>query len=223
MTATRFESDTRSPLASTQDDVVRIRLRYPDLDTFYARFSPNVTRGGIFLATRQLRPVGEILRFEVLLKHLTTPLLSGEGRVSWIKEYNAAEPHKPYGMGVQFVHVDPQTRPTLDQLLARKAPTRPARALSGQPSNDQRRTEPRLMSEETTEISLDDGSLRRLLDRARLLSGRTDDVEILLVQEPQEAPVTLDQALSDLPRVLSGRRTTTSVRVVADEPDPEKT
>ena len=85
---------------------MRVRLRYPDLETFVEKYAPNVTRGGIFLASREPRPVGAVLRFEVLLRQ-GGPVLSGEGRVTWVKEFNAAEPHRPYGMGVQFLVVAP--------------------------------------------------------------------------------------------------------------------
>jgi len=41
------------PPVSTPDvPLVRIQLRYPDEATFIHRFAPNVTRGGIFIASR---------------------------------------------------------------------------------------------------------------------------------------------------------------------------
>src|SRR6185295_17529833 len=95
------------------------RLRYPDLETFVEKYAPNVTRGGIFLASREPRPVGDVLRFEVLLRQ-GGPVLSGEGRVTWVKEFNPAEPHRPYGMGVQFLYLDPDARPVLERLLKKK-------------------------------------------------------------------------------------------------------
>ena len=95
-----------------------MRLRYPDLETFVEKYAPNVTRGGIFLASREPRPVGDVLRFEVLLRQ-GGPVLSGEGRVTWVKEFNPAEPHRPYGMGVQFLYVDPETRPGWSSVATR--------------------------------------------------------------------------------------------------------
>jgi uncharacterized protein (TIGR02266 family) len=178
-------------------------LRYPDLETFVEKYAPNVTRGGIFLASREPRPVGEVLRFEVLLRQ-GGPVLSGEGRVTWVKEFNPAEPHRPYGMGVQFLYVDPAARPVLEQLLKKKELSKSG----SQPavSAGERRAEPRqpaapepaMMKDE----DLDETTMRRALDRARLLSARTDDLEALLTADAEEEPATLSRALSDLPRLL---------------------
>jgi molecular chaperone DnaK len=106
--------------------LVRVRLKYPDLDTFAERFAPNVTRGGIFLASREPRPVGSLLRFEVSLLS-GAPVLTGKGKVTWTKAYDPKEPGRPYGMGVQFTELDRASRPVLDRLLKRRdQPAKPA-------------------------------------------------------------------------------------------------
>jgi uncharacterized protein (TIGR02266 family) len=215
--------DTAGTVPGQRDQVVRVRLRYPDLDTFVEKYAPNVTRGGIFLASREPRPVGEVLRFEVLLRQ-GDPVLSGRGRVAWVKEFNPTEPHRPYGMGVQFLEVDAPARPVLDRLLERKQsrptesqpvvgpassasmPIRLPPPLSTPPSNG------------TPPDELDDTALRRTVERARLLTARTEDLDALLTAEPEE-PVSLSQALDDLPRLLAGRRPTTAVRVIGDDSD----
>jgi uncharacterized protein (TIGR02266 family) len=212
-------------LADHRDPPVRVRLRYPDLDTFVEKFAPNVTRGGIFLASRDPRPVGQTLRFEVLLRQ-GAPVLSGKGRVTWVKEFNPAEPHRPYGMGVQFLEVDPVARPVLERLLQKKQP----RPTTEQPTLGStvrlrtdlgRPTERSPVLGESFDDELDDTGLRRTLERARTLSARTDDLDGLLAPDPEE-PATLAQALDDLPRLLSGRRGTGAVRVLDDDATPPK-
>jgi uncharacterized protein (TIGR02266 family) len=215
-------------VAGKSDDVVRVRLRYPDLDTFVDKFAPNVTRGGIFLASRDPKPVGEKVRFEVMLRE-GPPVLVGEGRVTWVKEFNPAEPHRPYGMGVQFTAVDKASRPVLDRLLKQrdqsgarplpKPPTQQVRPLSVPAGRDDPRPTERDVSLDGLD-QIEDTAVRRLLDRARTLSARTDDLEALLAPEPEEA-VSLSQALDDLPRVLSsGRRATGVFRTLGDDPPP---
>jgi uncharacterized protein (TIGR02266 family) len=219
---------------SQSDQVVRVRLRYPDLDTFVEKYAPNVTRGGIFLASREPRPVGEVIRFEVLLR-LGSPVLSGRGRVAWVKEFNPAEPHRPYGMGVQFLDIDAPAREVLEKLLERKA-ARPSGAhqVVGQPilSNSPAPTRRLTPSLPVSALGgnggsgldeLDDTGLRRVLERARFLTARTDDLDALLASEPEE-PVTLSQALGDLPRLLSSKRPSTPVRLLgADDGDDKLT
>jgi uncharacterized protein (TIGR02266 family) len=194
-------------VAGKLEDVVRVRLRYPDLETFVERYAPNVTKGGIFLASREPRPVGDVIHFEVLLRQ-GGPVLSGEGRITWVKEFNPAEPHRPYGMGVQFLYVDPEARPVLERLLKKKQETgRPAAQPAPKPVPIEFRQpsdpEPRALNDD----DLDETSLRRTLDRARLLSSRTDDLDALLSPDPDDSPATLSQALAELPRLLGKKST----------------
>jgi uncharacterized protein (TIGR02266 family) len=195
-------------LAGKPEDVVRVRLRYPDLETFVEKYAPNVTRGGIFLASREPRPVGDVLRFEVLLRQ-GGPVLSGEGRVTWVKEFNPAEPHRPYGMGVQFLYLDPDARPVLDRLLKKKETARSGSQPVVTLGNKTIETRPLSAPEPgaTSDDDLDETTMRRTIDRARALSSRTEDLDALLAQDPDEAPATLSQALSDLHRLLGKKPT----------------
>jgi molecular chaperone DnaK len=197
--------------------LVRIYLRYPDADTFVTRFSPNVTRGGVFLASRKPRPVGELIRFEISLAQ-GSPLLWGTGRVTWVREFNPAEPHRAHGMGVQFSSVDSGCRPLLDRLLAAKNAARPT-PISGVPIVVPRQASGAaaavhdrvtLPSPEDPGEWADDASVRRASDRARMLAGGADDLESLLQPTPDE-PSTLEQALAELPRLVSNRRTTAAM------------
>ena len=110
---------------------VRIRLRYPDLDSFIEKFAPNVTRGGVFLASRNIQPVGELIDFEIQLVNGEVAL-GGRGKVTWVKEFNPAEPTRPFGMGVQFVEVAGPSRAVLARILrAKTAGQPPPRGLTG--------------------------------------------------------------------------------------------
>lgn len=219
---------------------VRVRLRYPDLDTFVEKFAPNVTRGGVFLASKEMRPVGSLLRFEVCLLDGQIAL-SGEGKVTWTKPFNPGEPHKPYGLGVQFTSLDARARPVLDRLLARRAGTgaRPAgpaptasttgtgsgpvavRPLDARLPIDLRPVDAAGASGLNEFERIEESSMRRVMDRARLLSGRTDDIESLLNGETEES-ASFAQALAELPRYLGGgRRPTGAFRTLGDGPPPE--
>jgi uncharacterized protein (TIGR02266 family) len=191
--------------------LVRIQLRYPDEATFIERFAPNVTRGGIFLASRNPYPAGETLRFEVALMQ-GPPLLRGTGKVTWVREFDPKEPQRAHGMGVQYLALDPECKPMLSQLLERKAhPTRPAQATSSASlaipvlaldSNDSS-LKTLLQGDPSTWINQE--SLKLALARALILANQTPDVEALRTREP-EVPVTLEKALVDLPRYLGIRR-----------------
>ena len=196
---------------------VRIRLRFPDVDTFVAKFAPNVTRGGLFLASKNIQPVGETINFEIQL--MTGAIaLSGQGKVTWVKEFNAAEPNRPYGMGVQFVSVDPAARPILARILRSKeagAPgprgftgPQPTLAAAGLVSANGRAARPAIDTsvDLAREYGITDAALKKAMERRRMnvarVDGRVDDdLSDLLKPEPQET-LTLAQALADLPRLL---------------------
>jgi len=219
------ETDTRLAVATNDPfpALVRLSLRYPDLEAFVARFAPNVTRGGVFLASRKPRPVGEVIRFEIALAQ-GSPVLWGSGRVTWVREFNPAEPHRAHGMGVQFTFVDPECRPLLDRLLERKNAVR-LTPVSGVPIVLPRQTSVASLAARGSATSpspdgspdewADDASLRRAADRARMLAGGTDEIESLLQRTPEE-PTTLEQALADLPRLIFARRTTAAMNAADD-------
>ncbi len=203
----------------TATATVRVRLRYSDLETFIERFAPNVTRGGIFLASRQPRAEGEVFRFEVQLA-TGAVALAGEGKVIWVKAFDPNEPQKPHGMGVQFVQIDPDSRETLSRILQAKAnPRAPAPASSGprttgaHPTLQRAATAPAGSNGHSrvdtsvdlaAEYGIDEVSLRRVIDRNWTLGPRAsdEDLEALLKPEPALA-ATLAQALAEMPRLLA--------------------
>jgi len=198
----------------TTTAAVRVRLRYSDLDTFIEKFAPNVTRGGIFLASKAPRAVGEVFHFEVQLA-TGTVALAGEGKVIWVKPFDAAEPQKPHGMGVQFVQVDAGSRATLDRILQVKS-ARPAgggaarstqpystltRGTAGAASNGRARVDTNV--DLAAEYGIDEATLRRIIDRNWTFGPRgSEDVEALLKPDPAEPPAGLAEALAELPRLL---------------------
>lgn len=109
--------DTR--LGNRVPAVLRIRLKYADVETFIEKFSGNVSRGGLFIATKTPQPTGTALKFEFQLAQ-GTPVVKGEGEVIWVKPFDPAAPTKPHGMGVKFTRLDPESRAIIDRALAWK-------------------------------------------------------------------------------------------------------
>jgi uncharacterized protein (TIGR02266 family) len=199
--------------------LVRLQLRYPDEATFIQRFAPNVTRGGIFLASRSPYPNGTVIAFEVSLVQ-GPPLLGGTGKVAWVRDFNPQEPQRAHGMGVQFLHVAPGSRPMLDRLLAHKALPARLTPVAGVPVIKPRPRVDSASDPTTTSASglhraliaegdpgswIDDQGVRLATDRARVLSSRIEDVEALRTRDRDE-PATLEEALAELPRLLGPRR-----------------
>jgi uncharacterized protein (TIGR02266 family) len=95
---------------------LRIRLKYPDTETFIQKYSSNISRGGIFISSKSPKPVGTKLRFEFLLTDdASTSLIRGEGQVIWVREQD-----KP-GMGLKFLQIDPDSQAIVNRALAYRA------------------------------------------------------------------------------------------------------
>lgn len=110
--------------ASTRRQHSRYRV---DLDVtvssehnFYAGFVENMSHGGLFIATHQLKPVGERLEFSVHLPDEGGPI-RGLGEVRWVRVYSESS-NVPPGMGIRFLEVSDETNARIERFLAQREP-----------------------------------------------------------------------------------------------------
>lgn len=98
----------------------RVRLAFPDLDAFLTGYAANISKGGIYIPTKQPKPKGTEIRFEILLRDGTVAV-SGAGRVAWSASFDPARPGSRYGMGVQFLTIDTASDDIVRKALAWRA------------------------------------------------------------------------------------------------------
>jgi uncharacterized protein (TIGR02266 family) len=110
MTANDKRANRRVPVA------LRIRLRYQQVDQFISKFAVNISRGGMFLASRNPKPIGTELQFEMRLVD-NSPLIAGVGEVRWISEYDKDRPAAPHGMGIRFLDLNPESRVLIERIV----------------------------------------------------------------------------------------------------------
>ena len=124
-------------------------------------------------------------------------------------------------MGVQFLRLDDPSRELLNKILARKAATaRSRRGGAGADgeggsgahrigTNGTARPKVDTSVDLAAEFGVDEARLRRAVDRnwlgANKVAGEIDELENLLKPEAIE-PVTIAQALAELPRLLDPAR-----------------
>jgi hypothetical protein len=122
-------------------------------------------------------------------------------------------------MGVQFLRLDTPSRELLNKILARKAAAgagarrvadaRAARARTRIGTQRHRAAEDRHQRRPRSEFGVDEARLRRArrpeLARRGKAAGEIDELEKLLKPEPVE-PVSIAQALAELPRLLDPAR-----------------
>src|SRR5437763_3437584 len=105
--------DMRTPIT------LKIKFKSSNLDQFIERYSVDVSRGGIFIRTKEPLPVGTQLRFEFQLQDASS-LIAGDGTVVWIREHDPARQGVAPGMGVRFDKLAAESQKVLDRILSEK-------------------------------------------------------------------------------------------------------
>lgn len=72
---------------------------------FFTGFSENISEGGLFIATYDYKPMGEVFWLEFQLPELSHKVRT-RCEVCWVREYNPALPEMIPGMGVRFLDLE---------------------------------------------------------------------------------------------------------------------
>src|SRR6185312_1964262 len=99
--------------------VLRIKLRYDDLDAMVQRFAPNVGKSGLFLPTKTIQPIGTEVKFELRLANDTTALV-GLGRVKHVRPPDPANPKAAFGMAIELMRVSREGRDVIIRMIERR-------------------------------------------------------------------------------------------------------
>lgn len=82
---------------------IALKVEYKRLNSFFADYTKNISRGGTFIRTKNPLAIGTEFVFQLTIPNLDAPL-SLRGKVQWIvRESEATEAQEP-GMGIGFVY-----------------------------------------------------------------------------------------------------------------------
>ena len=101
---------------------ITLKVDYKRLNTFFADYTKNISKGGTFIRTTKPLEVGTEFIFvltvpEPTLENLPVRLeLTGE--VKWVVPESAATDEKPAGMGIQFLFENETERDRVEQFVA---------------------------------------------------------------------------------------------------------
>jgi molecular chaperone DnaK len=99
---------------------LRVKLSYGSVDEFVERFATNISRGGVFIRTRDPKPVGTQVDLELRLSRGDL-VVRARGVVRWISEENlAARPPVAPGMGIQFLALDEASRQVIERIVTHR-------------------------------------------------------------------------------------------------------
>jgi type IV pilus assembly protein PilZ len=120
--------DSRTP--------IELKVSYKRVNSFFADYTRNISRGGTFIATARPLTMGTEFVFALEVPGLDEPLRLN-GRVIWTTEPENATRANPAGMGIEFQYVDAAerrgTEVIVERLLVRELGEELTRDLLGKP------------------------------------------------------------------------------------------
>ena len=94
---------------------------------FFSGVASNISVGGLFIATRDPRTIGELITVRVVLPGDERPLTL-EGVVRWIRAESAPQGgERAAGMGVQFLGLPPDAIASISNFVRNREPIRRGR------------------------------------------------------------------------------------------------
>lgn len=96
---------------------ITLRVDYKRLNTFFADYTKNISKGGTFIKTTKPLDVGTEFVFVLALPDSGQLELTGE--VKWVVTSADASAEKPAGMGIQFVFQDDSERRKVEDFVAK--------------------------------------------------------------------------------------------------------
>lgn len=98
---------------------LELRVDYQRMNTFFADYTKNLSKGGTFIKTRTPLPVGTTLVFRLGIPTLPDPV-DLRGEVSWTLDSAAAEHARTDpGMGIRFLFDDDAQKYAFEDAIER--------------------------------------------------------------------------------------------------------
>jgi type IV pilus assembly protein PilZ len=95
---------------------ITLRVEYKRINTFFADYTKNISKGGTFIRTGRPLELGTEFMFVLSLPEAVQ--LELKGVVKWIVPELGATEEKPAGMGIQFVFADDAQRLAVEAVVA---------------------------------------------------------------------------------------------------------
>jgi len=105
-------SEKRSAVRAPID----LKVDYKRLNTFFADYTKNISKGGTFIRTTRPLEIGTEFMFVLSLPEAVE--LELKGIVKWVVREADAGEDKPAGMGIQFVYADDAQRTAVEAVVA---------------------------------------------------------------------------------------------------------
>lgn len=95
---------------------IELKVEYKRLNTFFADFTKNISKGGTFIRTQKPLDVGTEFVFALTVPKLKEPVRL-RGRVIWVIPTDKATEQAPAGMGIRFQYADDAERESIESIV----------------------------------------------------------------------------------------------------------
>ncbi len=100
----------------TNRSAIELNVEYKRLNTFFADYTRNISKGGTFIRTERPLDVATEFVFALTIRGLAEPLRL-HGRVKWIVATSDATEHSPAGMGIEFMYENDAERRATEAIV----------------------------------------------------------------------------------------------------------
>src|SRR4029453_14181902 len=102
--------DQRAPVS------LKVRFKSATVDEFIEQYCRDISRGGLFIKSKNPMAIGTLLKFELQLKD-ESRLIHGVGRVARrrLSEKDQGD-DPPAGMGIKFIKMDASSRSLVEKI-----------------------------------------------------------------------------------------------------------
>lgn len=97
---------------------IELKVEYRRLNTFFADYTRNISRGGTFIKTQKPLDVGTEFLFKLAIPTLEEPIVL-KGKVQWVITPEGAKDDESPGMGIKFIYDDAPFREEIENKVER--------------------------------------------------------------------------------------------------------
>jgi type IV pilus assembly protein PilZ len=97
---------------------IELKVEYKRLNTFFADYTKNISKGGTFIRTDKPLEIGTEFVFALTIPQLAQPLKI-RGKVVWTTPSEKATEDSPCGMGIKFQYASDEERVETEAVVER--------------------------------------------------------------------------------------------------------
>ena len=95
---------------------IELKVEYRRLNTFFADYTKNISRGGTFIKTKKPLDIGTDFIFKLFIPTLENPI-ELTGTVKWIVKPGEEGPGEQPGMGIKFKYDKPNQKDNIESTV----------------------------------------------------------------------------------------------------------